>query len=288
MSLNQMKSEYENFLLHKKAFDPGAKSWYRMEAAQDVAEVYIYDAIGMMGIEADAFVQDLNRITAKEITLRISSPGGSIFQGMAIYNALLRHPAKVHAKIDSVAASMASVIALAGDTVEIAQNALFMIHMPFTMALGSAEDLRKQADLLDKHRDTAVAIYEGRSNLTSSEVLAAMEEETWYTADEAVAAGFADTIFTGEPSEMSFDLSVFANAPSEASKPREHAADPRGLEEILRRYVGKSQKEAKAYIASYNQQRDAAGGHQRDADGEFDRVINGLHQSISQLSNKGN
>lgn len=288
MNLSQLKSNYEAFLLHRRAFDPGAKSWYRMEASQNVAEVYIYDAIGMFGVEADAFVQDLQKISAKEITLRISSPGGSVFEGTAIYNALLRHPATVNVKIDSLAGSMASVIALAGDTVEIAQNAFYMIHMPFGVAVGTSDEMRAQADLLDKLGEQAVSVYEKNSNLSSEEIIEAMEAETWYTAEEALEAGFVDSIFTGQGEEMKFDLSVFAKAPSQASQPKERTADPRGLEEVLRRDVGMSQREAKEYIAAYNQQRDAAGDHQRDADGELDRLINGLNKSISQLSNKGN
>lgn len=248
--MNQLKSmqeRYQRFLRHRQAFDPGAKSWYRMERQGSAEEIYIYDGIGMFGVEAESFIADLNAIDAQEINLRINSPGGNVFDGTAIYNALLRHPAKVHVQIDGLAASMASIIALAGDTVEMAENAFFMIHMPWSMVIGDSEDMRKEAEILDKLSESAVRTYASRSDLTEDEVRAAMKEETWYSAEDAKAAGFVDSIYSGKKPESKFDLSVFAHAPEGYSAPRDFQADARGLEDILRE-VGMSKKQAKDYI----------------------------------------
>lgn len=280
--MEQMKQKYEQFMKARQAFDPGAKSWYRMAARDSVAEVFIYDGIGLFGVEAESFINDLNGLDAKEITLRINSPGGNVFDGTAIYNALLRHKAKVSVKIDGLAASMASIIALAGDSIEMAENAFFMIHEPWSLVVGSAEDMRKEAELLEKLAGSAVGIYSRKSNLSESEVKAAMREETWYTAEEAKEAGFIQSIFSGDDEEMRFDLSFFAHAPEGASQPREYQADPRGLEEMLRRDVGMSQKEAKRYIASYNQNREGSAPH-RD-DGDLMRLKSALDKGINQYA----
>lgn len=246
-SLKAMQARYQRFLRHRQAFDPGAKSWYRMELAGDTTEIYIYDAIGFFGVEAETFIRDLERVDSQNISLRINSPGGNVFDGTAIYNALLRHPATVNVQIDGLAASMASIIALAGDTVEMAENAFYMIHMPWSMVVGEAGDMRKEAEILDKLSETAIKTYARNSSLSEDEVRAAMADETWYSADEAKAAGFVDSIYTGSDPESQFDLSVFAHAPAGISAPREFNADARGLEDILRE-VGMSKKQAKDYI----------------------------------------
>lgn len=272
--LKAMQDRYQRFVKHRQAFDPGAKSWYRLEQKDDTAEVYIYDAIGFFGVEAQDFIRDLERITADSITLRINSPGGDVFDGSAIYNALLRHPAKVHVKIDGLAASMASVIALAGDTVEMAENAFYMIHNPWSFVIGDSAAMRKEADILDKITSTAVGIYARNSSLDETEVRAAMDAETWYTAEEAKAAGFIDTIFTGSQAKAQFNLSVFAHAPEGISAPPEGAdPTPRGLEAILRD-AGMSRAQAKSFISDFKT-------HQRDADSELQKIAAALKTNLS-------
>lgn len=246
--LKAMRDRYDRFMRHRQAFDPGAKSWYSMKDG-DEAEVFIYDSIGFFGVEAESFIGDLARIDSKVINLRINSPGGNIFDGTAIYNAILRHPASVRVQIDGLAASMASIIALAGDTVEMAENAFFMIHMPWSMVVGGSDDMRKEAETLDKLSETAVKTYARRSNLSDDEIRAAMMEETWYSAEEAKTAGFVDSIYSGDKPKSQFDLSVFAKAPDGISAPRDFKATARGLEGILRE-VGMSKREAKEYIHS--------------------------------------
>ena len=160
------------------------------------AEISIYDSIGGYDINAKQFAEDLKALEVDTIHLRINSPGGSVIDGNAIFNALQRHSAKVITHIDGLAASMASVIAMAGDEVRMADNALLMIHNPWTVSMGDADDLRADADLLDKMRDSILASY-GRSQYSAEELADLMDAETWMTAQEALDAGFIDEIETG-------------------------------------------------------------------------------------------
>jgi ATP-dependent Clp endopeptidase proteolytic subunit ClpP len=239
-----------------------------MAKKDDSAEMFIYDGIGLFGVEAESFINEINAMDVNQITLRINSPGGNVFDGTAIYNALRRHKAKVDVKIDGLAASMASIIALAGDTVEMADNAFFMIHMPWSLVVGDSEDMRKEADVLDQLAGAAVKTYANRSGMSEADVRSAMKEETWYSAEQAKDAGFVDTIYSGDNEEMRFDLTVFAKAPEGISAPSEHKPTERGLEAILRD-AGMSKKEAAEYISAFKlERRDAGSGSQRDA--EFD------------------
>jgi ATP-dependent Clp protease, protease subunit len=174
------------------------KTWFNMTTAENgrEAEVSIYDAIGGYDINAKQFVSDLNEIQAETIHLRINSPGGSVIDGTAIFNALKRHSAKVITHVDGLAASMASVIAMAGDEVHMADNALMMIHNPWTISMGDADELRADADLLDKMQASILTAY-GRSQYEPEEIKDLMDAETWFTAQEAFDAGLVDHIEGG-------------------------------------------------------------------------------------------
>ena len=175
--------------------------WFAMDRKTDAegnqsaeAEISIYDSIGGFGVSANEFIDELKGLGDVEtINLRIASGGGSIVEGNTIFNALKRHSAKVVTHVDSLAASMASVIAMAGDEIHMAANALLMIHNPWTMSMGGAEQLRKDADLLDKMEANIRTSY-GRSNLSAEELDAAMDAETYFTAEEALEKGFIDVI----------------------------------------------------------------------------------------------
>lgn len=292
-ALDAARQRYADFQKHRKAFHPGARSWYSMEMKDDTAEIFIYDAIGFFGVEVEDFIRDLQKVEAKEITLRINSPGGDVFGGTAIYNALLRHPAKVHTKIDGLAASMASVIALAGDTVEMAENAFFMIHKPWTFMLGNADDLRKEAEVLDKIEGSAVSIYAKSGDLSEQEIRTAMAEETWYSAEEAKDAGFIDSIFTGKDEKSAFDLSVFAHAPEglAANGGNKRDVSPKELEAVLRE-AGLSQSEAKGLLAkgikALRDQREVGSGdrpNQREVeDGDLDDTVKRVQRLAEQIT----
>ena len=171
------------------------KNWYDIKAlGGGVAEIQLYDEIGSFGITAKDFATDLKNLgEVREISLRVNSPGGSVFDGNAIYNMLKQHPAKVTAYIDGLAASMASVIVMAADHVVMPENALMMIHNPWSMSMGDAEALRKDADLLDKVKTTLLLAY-GRSMMTDQEISQMMDDETWLTGAEALEMGFADEV----------------------------------------------------------------------------------------------
>lgn len=177
------------------------KKFYSIKAMaeSDTAEIFIYEQIGEdwwtgEGVTAKNFCKEVAALKVNQIDLHINSPGGSVFDGQAIYNALKRHPANVTTYVDGIAASIASVIALAGNKIIMAPNALYMIHNPWGFAQGSADEMRKYADLLDKVRDTIVAVYREKCGLSDDEIIAAMDAETWMSAEEAQAFGFVDQI----------------------------------------------------------------------------------------------
>jgi ATP-dependent Clp endopeptidase proteolytic subunit ClpP len=174
------------------------RSWYaisKTDGNNSSAEISIYDEIGFFGINAKDFITDLKSVGDVEtITLRIHSPGGEILDGYAIFNALMRHPARIETHIDGLCASMATVIAMAGDEISMAENALFMIHNPWGGTFGEAEEMRKMADLLDTMKSQILSAYEAKTGKSREELSAMMDEETWLTANEAAEHGFIDTI----------------------------------------------------------------------------------------------
>lgn len=198
-----------------------AQRWYDVSAkSEGRAEIYIYDEIGMFGVSAKDFISDLNALTAGEIVLRINSPGGSVFDGMAIYNALKRHPAKVTTVIDGAALSMASIIALAGDEVLMVENGIYMIHNAWTYAVGDADELRKIAAMLDRLDQSGNKIYADKTGLDLDVVSKMVADETWMSADQALSHGFVDRVL--DPSDTvfaKFDPRAFNNVPDALKTP---------------------------------------------------------------------
>ena len=173
------------------------QSWYSIKAkANDTAEISIYDEIGFWGVSAASFAQDLKSCgnNLKQINLHIHSPGGDVFDGIAIYNLLKNHPANVTVYIDGLAASMASVIAMAGNEVIMPENAMMMIHKPWGIQGGDAEDMRKYADLLDKVENTLIPAYANKTGKTPEELAEMLSAETWLNGKECVEQGFADKL----------------------------------------------------------------------------------------------
>ena len=177
--------------------------WYAIstpansEAPDSGVEVSIYDEIGFGGVTAKDFVADLRKLKGQHVHLRINSVGGSVIEGAAIYNALRRHKGGLTVHVDGLAASMASVIAMAGEEVLMADNAMLMVHNPWSMSIGDADDLRKEADVLDKLKATLVNAYVRKTGRERGEIEAMMDDETWLDSTEAVAMGFADSIEDG-------------------------------------------------------------------------------------------
>ena len=182
------------------------------------AEVLIYEDIGdgwMGGLSAKRFADELNALgKLSEINVRINSPGGSVFDGVAIYNTLRNNGARIIVDIDGLAASISSVIAMAGHEINMAANALFMIHDPWGVFAGNADDLRTQAELLDKVQGTLVDTYMNKATASRADVEQMMKDETWMTAAEAAAHGFIDSVTDEIQMAAHFDLKRFKHPPA--------------------------------------------------------------------------
>jgi ATP-dependent Clp protease protease subunit len=177
------------------------KFWAFKAAANDKpAELLLYGEISDYSWWGDEvtpkqFKKDLDALgDVDKINVFINSPGGDVFAGQAIHSMLKRHKAQIHVYVDGLAASAASVVAMAGDVIYMPRNAMMMIHNPWTWGVGYASDFRKVADELDKIRETLVEAYKAKTGLEDTEIIAVMDAETWLTAEEAVEKGFADEI----------------------------------------------------------------------------------------------
>jgi len=176
---------------------PKAQKWFDFRNVKDdSADLYIYDVVGdsWVGTDAATLVKEIKAQKGKAINVHLNSPGGSVFDGYAIFNALKAHDGTVTTYIDGMAASIASIIALAGSKVVIADNGMMMIHNPLCYCFGTATEIRKQADVLDQIRETLINTYVTRTNKTRETIAAAMDEETYFTAKEAKAYGLVDEI----------------------------------------------------------------------------------------------
>ena len=245
------------------------KKWFEIINKADKAEIWIYEQIGEDfwtggGVTAKNFQKELAGIKASQIDLHINSPGGEVFDGITIYNLIKQHPANVTAYIDGLAASIASVIALAGDTVIMAENALYMIHNPWGFAMGDATEMRKTADLLDKIGGSLVTAYASKSGKPDDEIYALMDASTWMTAQEAKDAGFIDEI--SEQMDLAacakfipaMQKAKFKNIPENLSGSKQ-TPTAREAEKALRD-VGFTQAQAKVVLA------EGFKGFQRDVD----------------------
>lgn len=170
------------------------------------AELLLYGDIGESwwgeSISAKTVADNLKEIGEVDVlNVRINSAGGSAFDGIAIYNQLVRNRARIEIDIDGMALSIASVIAMAGEEVRMAENAMLMIHDPWTFAMGDAEELRKTAELLDGMKDNLVTTYNRRTGIDRDELAELMTEETWLNAADAKERGFVDVVTAGQAAQ---------------------------------------------------------------------------------------
>lgn len=192
-------------------------SWFSMKARanSDIADIAIYNEIGGFGVTAADFARELEALGAPEVLrVSISSDGGDIATGYAIFNMLSRHTARKVMRVDGLAASMASVILMAGDERIVAKNAMVMIHNPWGHAIGEADQIISFGEALGKMRDAIIESYADTTGLPAKKIAAMMDRETWLDAKEALQLGFATRI--GEPVKMaaaSYDISKFHNVP---------------------------------------------------------------------------
>lgn len=207
-----------------------ARDWYTLRNATspDEAELLLYDEIGgWWGSTAEDVIAELQGVTSPNLRVRINSPGGSVFEGIAIANALRAHAANVTVQVDSLAASIASVIAMAGDTVVMAPNSMLMIHDASGMCMGDAGDMEQMAAVLDAISDNIAGAYAAKAGGTVEDWRAAMKAESWYKAGDAVDAGLADEAMpagakpTDDDQQMraAFDLVAYGYAGPAHPKP---------------------------------------------------------------------
>lgn len=208
------------------------RPWFRIEnATAQVAEVSIFDEISPWGVTAQDFVSEIRAISAPQINLHLNTPGGDVYDGIAIYNELKNHPAQIHAYIPGLAASIGTVIAMAADSITVAPHARMMIHDAWMFAAGNAEDFAKNAARLEATSQNIAEIYAERSPERSAEEWRAlMKAETWFTDQEAVDYGLADAVGRSNDSKSLrqaalFNLKRFRDGERVAARLREEAGD---------------------------------------------------------------
>lgn len=197
-------------------------NYFQMKATNNVAQIDIFgDIVSEKWFDeetsATSFRDALKELgDVSTINLSINSGGGSVFDGIAIYNMLKSHKATVNVYIEGLAASIASVIAMAGDTITMRSGSMMMVHMPWTLSQGNAEEMRRTADTLEKTGDSIVDIYSERTGISSDDIRNIMNDETWLSAEEAVEQGWAtkldkkEAVMNSVPKEI---LGRFSNVP---------------------------------------------------------------------------
>jgi ATP-dependent Clp protease protease subunit len=218
----------------------------RAAAGADEATIYLYDIIdSFWGIGAAQFVKDLNALRASTIHLRINSPGGDVFEARAMATAVAQHPSKIIAHVDGLSASAATQVTLAAREVEMAAGSFFMIHNAWALAIGSKDDMLKMAELLEKVDGEIAADYVRQTENDIDQVIAWMEAETWFTADEAIENGFADRLAAdtteAKARAQTWDLSAYAHAPA-APAPEPPAHDDAAEQAALRAHAERDRR----------------------------------------------
>lgn len=214
------------------------RTWYNFKQTDtDPAVLSIFDDIGAFGVSAKSFLNDLASAQGDSVRVEINSPGGDVFAGLAIYNGLRNSGKKVNVRVLGLAASAASLVAMAGDTIEMPENSFMMVHNPWGFAMGGASDMRDTADMLDKLGVSLASTYAKRTGKSAEEIAALLDAETWMSAAEAVDAGFATAVISEVPVKAAFDLdrlpanvraayaSAKASAPAPAPAPAPALAD---------------------------------------------------------------
>ena len=256
----------------------------------DMAEVFVYGDIGSWGdgIGADEFARELKSLKVTDITACINSGGGSVFEGQAIYNSLVNHPARVNVVIDGIAASIASVIAMAGDNISITEGSHIMVHKPWSMAMGDANSMRKEAEVLDSLESGIIDIYAARTGKSREKLEKWVSEETWFKGAAAVDAGFADNVIPAKRKEnfaKSNILNYYLHLPIDIAEDVCNTPHIRDVERVLRDVEGFSQTQAKRIIALMQSDYDY-----RDGDGQREaalKLAEFLDKITSEVKNGG-
>ncbi len=231
MKLNQLMQ-----LLKDNARAEGPAT-IRADVSGNDLHLYINDVIdSYWGANASALIASLAGQSDKTVHLHINSPGGDVFEARAMSAAIVAHQGKVVAHIDGVCASAATYLALAASEVRMTEGGLFMVHNSWTMAYGNKQDLRDSADLLDKIDSTISADYVRKTGASLEQVQAWMDATTWFTAQEALDAGFIDAIDPNTKQDSaanaSWNLAAYPNAPQAKQTPPKPEPDPDLTEQV--------------------------------------------------------
>lgn len=232
------------------------KFWeVKQSANKEEADIYIFgEIVSYKWDDADttaaSFQKDLKELgEVNQINLHINSPGGSVFEGIAIGNMLKQHKAHVTAHVDALAASIASVIVASCDKVVMPENSMLMIHNPWTFSMGNAKELRKQADDLDKIAESSVVTYLSKASdkLSEEKIKEIMDEETWLSAAEAYEYGLCDVVESANQMAASISKKLFEayqNVPTKLLQP----VQKERITEEQRKQIVKQAQQDKAYI----------------------------------------
>ncbi|MCS0497872.1 Clp protease ClpP [Ancylobacter sp. MQZ15Z-1] len=194
---------------------------FRVNAADDAADIYIYGDIGGWwgGIEPQEIAEEIAALDVATLNVHVNSPGGVVFDGIAIYNAFASHDANIVMHVEGIAASIASVIVMAGDEIRVGESANIMIHKPWSFMIGDADEMRAEADVLDGLEQGIVDIYRARTENDADALKVWMKAETWFRGQQAVDDGFADSVTPNKTKEKkaarSALLDIYQNTPSD-------------------------------------------------------------------------
>lgn len=260
---------------------PRCGSWYKISNKEaEQADVYVYDEIGWFGVTANDFARDLMALEQDIINLHINSPGGDVFDGLTIYNTLHGLDKEVNVVVEGLAASIASVIAMAGDTLTMYESSYLMVHEPWGLAIGTAGEMRELADLLDNIEGTIQGVYTA-AGFDEDRIAEAIKAETWMTPEQAQDMGLTvDKVVPNKSrGNNKFDLSVFDNVPDDLLASADTEPKKIDLEKALRD-AGLSQREAKAVLADGYDAKD--GSSVTEHSKEFASAVNKLYTSIKR------
>ncbi len=225
--------------------------WYNIDNEKDVPEIMIYDVVGDAwdGTTAKQFMKELANIDADTILVRINSPGGLVYDGLAIYNALKQFNGTVITRVDAIAASIASVIFMAGDVRQAPPASDVMIHKPWSMMMGDAEEMRKEADELDRVQNMIEEIYEKSTSMDREEITSMVNSTSWISGVDALEMGFATELLEdARIAACAFDLDILPGVP-DRHKRMAGAAKKRAQEKSLRD-EGVTKRDAKSKLST--------------------------------------
>lgn len=226
--------------------------WYKVEnVSDDEANILLFDYIGWPFNDERDFIQSLEGMKQSKIIIRINSPGGDVFSANAIFNAIKAHPSKPITRIESIAASAASYIAMAGSQKQAYKNTMLMIHEPMTGMCGNQYEHREVADILEQISGQMIDMYADNTNVGKREIKDMLKAETWMTAKVAKEKGFVDTIIeAGKGAKAIFDPSIFTNCPEcLRGDEAKSTMTEKELEKAIRDVYDLSHKEAKTVLA---------------------------------------